>query len=124
MNRRRSADPRSRYTVWVECEDCGDVAVRGERTTLLRCINSDEITLAYNCTRCRVRSIASVPRHWLTYLLARGFAVLDVRPPAELLEPRPVAPALTFDDLLDAHELLATTPYVVELLVDEPDRLG
>jgi hypothetical protein len=123
LNRRRSADPRARYTIWVECEDCGDVAVRGERTTLLRCANTGEVTLAYRCTRCRVRSIASVPRQWLAYLAARGFTIFDQHPPQELLEPRPVAPPLTFDDLLTAHELLASTPFVVELLVDEPDRL-
>jgi hypothetical protein len=123
MSRRRSFDRRSRYRIWVDCADCGDIAVQGERATLLRCTVSQEVTLAYRCTSCLARSIASVPRHWLEYLIARGFAIRDWRPPRELLEPRPIAPPLTLDDLLDAHELLATTPFVVGLLVDEPDRL-
>lgn len=92
--------------------------VPGERATLLRDVRSGEVTMAFRCTRCAAASVAWVPPEQLDRLLARGFAVRDLVPPAELTEPRPVADPFTHDDLLAAHELLASTDRLVELLDD------
>jgi hypothetical protein len=111
------SDPRARYNIWVRCDDCGDVRIAGERTTLLRDVRSDEVHLAYRCTVCRLRASTWVPIEQLRRLLARGFHVETWHPPLELTEPHPVGEAFTHDDLLAAHELLETSPYIVELLL-------
>jgi hypothetical protein len=111
------SDPRARYNIWVRCDDCGDVRVAGERTTLLRDVRNDEVHLAYRCTVCRLRASTWVPVEQLRRLIERGFHVEAWHPPLELVEPHPVADAVTFDDILDAHELLASSPFVVELLL-------
>ena len=104
-----------RYVVWVSCVDCGDVRVAGERTMLLRDVRNGEVTLAFRCTHCAARDVAMVPPDQLERLVARGFTITDWSPPLELCEPRPSGPPLTFDDLLDAHELLARTDDVIGL---------
>lgn len=103
-------DPRSRYYIWVTCHTCGDMRVPGETTTLF------VRTLAYLCPGCGRRDAVPVPHAAHARLVARGFPVQAVTAPAELREARPVAPPLTADDLLDAHELLAATDDVVALL--------
>jgi hypothetical protein len=114
--RSRWSDPRVRYVVWVSCVDCGDVRVAGERTTLLRDVHSGEVTLAFRCTRCATRDVASVPPDQLDRLVARGFTITDWTPPLELHEPRPIGPPFTLDDLLDAHQLLIATDDVARLV--------
>jgi len=108
------SDPRVRYEIWVSCDDCGDVVVAGEACVLFR--RGSEVTLAYPCTECGRRSVSPVPDMQLERLVQRGFPIIDWRPPLELLEARPVAPVLTWDDLLDAHEALKRTSFVAELL--------
>lgn len=104
-------DPRLRYEIWVSCDDCGDVVVAGEACELIRAETA--VRLAYLCVQCGRRSVTSVPDDELASLLAKGFSITEWRAPLELREPRPVGPPWTWDDLLDAHELLARTHDVV-----------
>ncbi len=108
-------DLRAGYEIWVSCDDCGDVVVGGEACVLVRL--PADVTLAYPCTDCGRRSASPVPPDQLDRLLARGFRITAWRPPRELLEARAVAPPFTWDDLLDAHELLARTALIVPLLL-------
>ncbi len=108
-------DPRAGYKIWVSCDDCGDIVVVGEACALVR--RRGDVTLAYPCTDCGRRSVSPIPPEQLDRLLARGFRITDWRPPSELLEARPIAPPFTWDDLLDAHELLARTALIVPLLL-------
>lgn len=112
-------DPRTRYYVLASCESCGDIAVAGEHTFLFRDASSGVVTVAFPCSRCGLRSSTVVGAAQLSRLIERGFPIVPWQPPAELLEPHPVADPFTVDDLLDAHEFLARTDFVVELLVSD-----
>lgn len=110
------SDPRTRFRILVTCDDCGDVTVAGEHTVLVRHDRSDTVTLAYRCNHCGIRSATPVPESQLARLVARGFPFRSLGAPAELFEPRPIGPPFTADDVLDAHELLAGTDYITQLL--------
>jgi hypothetical protein len=43
--------------------------------------------------------------------------------PSELVEPRPIGPPLTHDDLIDFHEMLAAQGWFDELLAAHRRRL-
>jgi hypothetical protein len=107
-------DPRTRYEIWVSCDDCGDVAIAGEACVLFR--TTTDVTLAFPCVECGRRSVTPVPEDAFRGLLERGFPVRDWHPPRELHEPRPAGPPFTWDDVLEAHELLQRTDAVVTLL--------
>jgi hypothetical protein len=105
-----------RYEIWLSCDDCGDVVVAGEDCILIRA--AGDVTLAYRCPACGCRAAAPVPDDELERLVGRGFVVRDARVALELTERRPIGPVLAWDDVLDAHETLASTDFVVALLLD------
>jgi hypothetical protein len=112
-------DPRTRYGIWVSCDDCGDVVIAGERCVLVptaAAISGTAATLAYPCVQCGRRSVAPVSDAALRRLVERGFSIIDWHPPRELLEPHPTAPPFTWDDLLEAHEVLERADAIVGLL--------
>ena len=111
-----ASDPRTRYEIWLSCDDCGDVVVAGEDCVLIRA--AGDVTLAYPCPACGCRGATAVPDEQLERLVQRGFVVRDAVVAQELIERRPIAPVLTWDDVLAAHELLGTTEFVVDLLAD------
>ena len=121
MNKRGKSrlDPRTRYYVLASCESCGDIAVAGEHTLLFRDELTGVVTVAFPCSRCGVRSSTVVGDVQLSRLIERGFPIVARQAPAELLEAHPVADPFTVDDLLDAHEFLSRTDYLVELLVSD-----
>ena len=112
--RERSPDPRRRYDIWVSCDDCGDVLIAGERCALIRA--ESRVALAYLCGQCGRRSVTPVPDEDLESLLAKGFRITEWEAPLEAREPHPVGPPWTWDDVLDAHELLERTTDVVALV--------
>lgn len=105
-------DPRTRYEIWLTCDDCGDVVVMAERCTLRREPLLGCYTLAFPCPSCRLRSAIEVDARSVMRLLAAGFEVHRGRTPAELREARPSGPPFTTDDVLAFHEVLATTTTV------------
>jgi hypothetical protein len=117
-------DPRTGYEIWVSCDDCGDVVIAGERCVLFRTtasatatvVTASGVTLAYPCVQCGRRSVTPVPDAALRRLVERGFSVIAWSPPLELLEPHPTGPPFTWDDLLEAHEVLARSDAIVALL--------
>jgi hypothetical protein len=112
-------DPRTDYEIWVSCDDCGDVVIAGERCVLLRITaagTTTGVTLAYPCGQCGRRSVTPVPDGALQRLVERGFSIVAWHPPRELLEPHPTGPRFTWDDLLEAHEVLARSDAIVALL--------
>src|SRR4051812_47804913 len=107
-------DPRTGFEIWASCDDCGDVVIAGEACALVG--RRPNVTLAYPCTECGRRSVSALGHEQLQGLLDRGFWIVDWEPPREPLERRTIAPPFTWNDLLDAHQLLQQTDFIVALL--------
>jgi hypothetical protein len=98
------------------CTDCGDVEL-GIRDLVVRlCEDTESGTYVFRCPRCSNPVVRSADRPTIDLLVSSGVRLELWTLPAELIEPRPIAPPLSHDDLLDFHELLTRKTWFDELL--------
>lgn len=98
------------------CPRCGEVELEPGATSLVApTADSDRYLLDFRCPTCarRFRSAVAQP---VARALQRAGVHLR-RPEAEHPERPPSGPALTHDDLLDLHLLLASEDWFDELLL-------
>jgi predicted RNA-binding Zn-ribbon protein involved in translation (DUF1610 family) len=99
-------DRRRAYELWITCADCGDVVIPAEECDL-QVMHDRRHSVAYPCPSCGRRDVFTVSASLAEVLRAVGFIAHRASAPRELLEPRPLGPPFTWDDLLSFHEQLA-----------------
>ncbi|MEX1177883.1 MAG: hypothetical protein WEB09_05435 [Nitriliruptor sp.] len=107
------------------CPSCGEVELRPLDVTLRRVIDeigeiSDGSCYRFSCPDCTEMVEKPADERIVSLLATGGVAVEDVGPAVDTRpahpETPPHGPALTFDDLLDLHELLEDPSWFDRLL--------
>jgi hypothetical protein len=100
-------------TITAPCSHCYSSARLFGSEVVVRADSAVEAQLSFLCQRCESVSVSSLTAEWCARFEAAGVAVDRVaqRHPEQL----PTGPALTRDDLLDLHELLATDGWFAAL---------
>lgn len=112
-------------TIRATCPSCGEVDLTPEQI-VLTVIRADEVPVgpeshySFTCPSCTVR-IEKPADERIAHLLTTGGVSVSVVDEATDHRPShpetpPAGPALTYDDLLDLHELLTTEHWYDELL--------
>jgi hypothetical protein len=98
------------------CSDCGDVEL-GTRDLVVRlCEDNEAGTYVFRCPNCTHPVVRPADRPTIDLLISSGVRLELWSMPSELIEPRPVAPPLTHDDLIDFHEMLSAKGWFNQLL--------
>jgi len=92
-------------TIRATCGDCGDVEMTTADVWVRVCDDDKHGTYSFRCPICANVVVKPAEPHIVDLLVASGVAWSVWRLPAELDEPKHGAP-LTYDDLLDFHDLL------------------
>lgn len=112
-------------TIRATCPSCGEVDLTPEQI-VLTVIRADEIPVgpdshyAFTCPSCTERVEKPADERIAHLLTTGGVSVSVVDGPGTTLAPHPesppAGPALTYDDLLDLHELLADERWFEQML--------
>jgi hypothetical protein len=98
------------------CNDCGDVEL-GTRDLVVRlCEDTESGTYVFRCPECTRPVVRDADRPTIDLLVSSGVRLELWTLPSELVEPRPLGPPLSHDDLLDFHELLSRKTWFNDLL--------
>jgi hypothetical protein len=98
------------------CNDCGDVEL-GTRDLVVRlCEDTESGTYVFRCPECTRPVVRDADRPTIDLLVSSGVRLELWSLPSELIEPRPLGPPLSHDDLLDFHELLENKGWFNDLL--------
>ncbi len=93
-------------TIRASCAECGDVELTTADVTVRVCADDHRGAYAFRCPRCTMVVVKDAEPRIVELLVASGVSLTTWRLPAELAEPRRGG-AITHDDLLDFHDLLA-----------------
>jgi hypothetical protein len=93
-------------TIRANCPSCGDVQLTADDLTVRVCADDERGSYCFQCPECRGAVAKEASRRIVDLLVSSGVRMQVWRLPAELSESR-IGPALTPDDLLDFHLLLA-----------------
>src|SRR4029453_18697689 len=89
------------------CSDCVDVEL-GTRDLVVRLCETNEAgTYVFRCPNCLNPVVRPADRPTIDLLISSGGRLGLWTIPSGLIEPRPIGPPLTHDDLIDFHEMLA-----------------
>ena len=98
------------------CGECGDVEL-GTRDLVVRLCETNEAgTYVFRCPRCDYPVVRPADRSTIDLLVSSGVRLELWTIPSEMVEPRPIGPRFTHDDLIDFHELLSTRGWFDHLL--------
>ena len=89
------------------CSDCGDVELRSRDLRVRVCKDNQAATYLFRCPVCRMIEVRPAESHVVDVLLAAGVHCTEWSLPTELEEAHYGA-AISHDDVLDFHDLLAT----------------
>ncbi len=103
--------------VRATCDECGDVELTPEEVVVRVCLDDQRSSYSFRCPICATPIARQVGSHLVELLASSGSTVSLWHLPAELNEPRDGA-ALTHDDLLDFHDLLAGDDWMDQLIAE------
>src|SRR5207247_107084 len=92
-------------TIRASCPSCGDVELTVEDVTVRVCAADDQGSYLFRCPLCRLTVTKEAEGRIVDLLVSAGVELQIWQLPAELFEAR-AGSALTWDDLLDFHDLL------------------
>ena len=98
------------------CSDCGDVELGTRDLTVRLCEETESGSYVFRCPRCDTPVVRDADRPTIDLLVSSGVRLEVWSLPSELIEPRPLGPPLSHDDLLDFHELLSRKTWFNDLL--------
>ena len=101
-------------TIRANCPGCGDVQLTADDLTVRVCADDERGSYCFRCPDCRRAVAKEASRRIVDLLVSSGVRMQVWKLPAELSESR-IGPALTPDDLLDFHLLLADDGWFQEL---------
>lgn len=90
----------------ASCGECGDVELTTADVTVRVCADDCRGAYSFRCPGCATVVVKDAEPRIVELLVASGVNLNTWRLPAELAEPRN-GRAITHDDLLDFHDLLA-----------------
>lgn len=102
------------------CEQCGDQELTVDEVRVRVCEQDGTASYLFRCHGCRLATCRNLDGRTVDLLVGAGATVEVWRLPAELSEPRPLAPDINEDDLIDAHRLLSDD----ELLESVMERMA
>lgn len=109
-------------TIKATCPACGEVALTPEEIELMvHSAGQNGASYAFTCPTCLGLVRKPADDRIVRLLVSGGVQVIEAESadiPAEVLEHPVAAPALTYDDLLDLHELLASDDWYERLLAE------
>jgi hypothetical protein len=98
------------------CSECGDVEL-GTRDLVVRLCETNEAgTYVFRCPNCLHPVVRPADRPTIDLLISSGVRLELWSIPSELVEPRPIGPPFTHDDLIDFHDLLGAPEWFGALL--------
>ena len=92
-------------TIKATCPGCGEVDLKADDILLRIGASTTVNCYGFNCPDCGDYVEKPADDRVVRLLLSGGVVPVPVHVPAEVLEPKE-GPPLTYDDLLDFHELL------------------
>ena len=98
------------------CNECGDVELGILDLVVRLCEDTESGTYVFRCPDCTRPVVRDADRPTIDLLVSSGVRLELWTLPAELIEPRPVGPPLSHDDLLDFHQLLDNKGWFNDLL--------
>jgi len=96
------------------CNECGDVELRSRDLQVRICTDTSTSTYLFRCPVCRMTEVKNADDQIVDILAAAGVKCVEWRLPQEMTE-RPVGEAITHDDVLDFHDLLASDAWYASL---------
>ena len=93
------------------CNDCGDVELRSPDLHIRLCKDTGQATYHFRCPTCHMVEIRTAEPDVVEVLKSAGVDLSVWKLPEEMRE-RPSAsePAITYDQVIDFHELVITLP--------------
>ena len=101
-------------TIRATCPSCGDVELTVKDVTVRVCAADNSGAYSFRCPACRFTVVKEAEPRIVDLLVSSGVELKVWQLPAELFEPRG-GRALTWDDLLDFHDLLAGDEWFADL---------
>jgi len=102
-------------TIRATCPTCGDVELTTKDVTVRVCAADNSGSYSFQCPSCRMMVAKEAEARIVDLLVSSGVTMLVWQLPAELFEPRGGEP-LTWDDLLDFHDLLTGDGWFEQVL--------
>ena len=93
-------------TIRASCPTCGDVELTSRDVSVQVCASNNQGSYAFRCPACAVAVSKLAEQRIVDLLVSSGVRLSVWSLPAELDEPRSTEPALSYDDLLEFHQLL------------------
>lgn len=90
----------------TSCPECGRIELPLSEVTLRLCYSDRQASYAFRCSCCKRATSLPASDAVTNVLLAAGARFETWQLPAELKEPKPNGPPITFDDILQFHERL------------------
>ena len=106
MGQRKERRESSVATIRASCPTCGDVELTSRDVSVHVCVSNNQGSYAFRCPSCRVAVSKHAEQRIVDLLVSSGVRLSVWSLPAELDEPRSSEPALSYDDLLEFHQLL------------------
>lgn len=106
-------------TIKATCPGCGEVDLKADDILLRIGAASTVNCYGFNCPDCGDYVEKPADDRVVRLLLSGGVVPVPVHVPAEVLEPKE-GPPLTYDDLLDFHELLSDDAWLQQLVDGHP----
>ena len=107
-------------TIRATCPTCGDVELTTKDVTVRVCAADNSGSYSFQCPSCRMMVAKDAEPRIVDLLVSSGVTMLVWQLPAELFEARGGEP-LTWDDLLDFHDILKGDGWF-EQVVAQVDR--
>ena len=93
-------------TIRASCPTCGDVELTSRDVSVQVCASNNQGSYAFRCPTCAVAVSKLAEQRIVDLLVSSGVRLSVWSLPAELDEARSTGPVLTYDDLLEFHQLL------------------
>src|SRR4051794_40877382 len=115
MHGARDAKGDTVTTIRASCPTCGDVELTIRDVTVRVCAADNRGSYTFRCPECRANVAKDAEPRIVDLLVSSGVRMEVWQLPAELFEPRGGEP-LTWDDLLDFHDLLKTDEWFADVI--------
>lgn len=102
-------------TIRASCPTCGDVELSSREVTVQVCASNNQGSYAFRCPTCRVAVSKLAEQRIVDLLVSSGVRLSVWNLPPELGERR-LGPPISYDDLLEFHQLLQQEGWVERLL--------
>jgi hypothetical protein len=101
-------------TIRASCPTCGDVELTVKDVTVRVCAADNRGAYSFRCPACRCMVVKDAEQRIVDLLVSSGVELHVWQLPAELFEAKLGEP-LTWDDLLDLHDLLQTDGWFAQI---------